>query len=616
MRYYLIFLLCIFSVTANGQNQAISKVEPENWWLGMENQSLQILLYGDNITHLRPKINHLGVTINKTVTVENPNYLFLYLTVGDDTSVGDMVIDFYNQDKKVQSINYPLLARTENSSNREGFNSSDVMYLITPDRFANGAPENDNMNNMLEQANRADKSGRHGGDIAGIHQQLDYIDEMGFTSIWLNPVLENNMAKYSYHGYAATDLYKVDSRFGSNEEYKAFITAAGKRDIKVIMDMILNHVGTEHWFVKDAPTADWVNFAGEYSRTSHRRNTIQDLYASEYDKKQFSDGWFVATMPDLNQRNALLADYLIQNSIWWIEYSGLAGIRMDTYPYPDKDFMNRWTCEIMQEYPDFNIVGEEWVTDPAIVSYWQADKVNHDGYTSCLRSLMDFPIQHALVEGLATEEKTYNSGLIKTYEMLAKDFLYADPTELVTFPDNHDMNRFFTQVDQDIDLFHMGINYILTMRGVPQIYYGTEVLMHNDKVKRDHGEIRADFPGGWSGDQVNAFTGKGLTREQKSAQEQLRTLLNWRKDKTVIHDGKLMQFTAEDGVYVFFRYNDKEKVMIVMNKNQQAYHLDLTRFNEMLDDKSMATEVLTGKKHSLGKALPLIAKTTHIFELN
>jgi len=616
MRLFLSISLLLFSGLTYAQSSHVSKVIPENWWVGMKNSSLQILLYGDNIGQLKANIDYPGVSLEKSVSVENSNFLFLYLNVSKNAEPGNLTIELLDEHLKIQTLNYPLLARELNSSEREGFNTSDVMYLITPDRFANGDPTNDNIEGMLEQANRDDKDGRHGGDLAGIHQHLDYIDEMGFTAIWLNPVLENNMPKYSYHGYAATDLYKVDARFGTNKEYKELITDAKKRGIKVIMDMILNHVGTEHWFVKDKPSKDWINFEGEYNKTSHRRNTVQDIYASEYDKKQFSDGWFVATMPDLNQRNELLADYLIQNTIWWIEYSGLSGIRMDTYPYPDKHFMSRWTCEVMNEYPRFNIVGEEWVNDPAIVSYWQQGKTNHDGYTSCLRSLMDFPLQNALVEeGLNGEEKRYGSGLIETYKMLAKDFLYADASELVIFPDNHDMNRFFAQVDENIDLFNMGINYMMTMRGVPQIYYGTEILMANDKAKRSHGEIRADFPGGWPGDKKNAFTGKNLSKQEAATQQRIKFLLNWRKNNDIIHHGKLMQFTPENGVYVYFRYSEKGAVMVVMNKNDTHVALDTNRFQERIKSMNSATDIVTQKSQSLKSSIVLDAKTTHIFEL-
>lgn len=612
----LTFIVIFFmSFLVSAENTMIKKVEPANWWVDMKQQKLQILLYGENIGDLTAEINHKSVSIMNLSRVENSNYLFLYLNISEKTKPGNIEINLKRKNKLIKTLQYPLLPREQGSEQRIGFNSSDVMYLITPDRFVNGSTKNDNIEGMLETANRTHKGGRHGGDIEGVRQSLDYISDLGFTAIWLNPVLENDMKSSSYHGYAATDLYKIDARFGSNEEYKAFIKAANDKGIKVIMDMILNHVGSEHWFVKDSPTKDWINGDKIFTPTSHRRNTIQDLYASEYDKKQFSDGWFVKTMPDLNQRNDLLADYLIQNTIWWIEYSGLTGIRMDTYPYPDKDFMSRWTCEVMQEYPNFNIVGEEWTTDPAIVSYWQTGKVNHDNYQSCLPSLMDFPIQDALVKGLNSEEQHYGNGLIETYEMLTRDFLYAHPEELVIFPDNHDMDRFFTQVNEDIDLFHMGINYMATMRGTPQLYYGTEILMTNTQAKGDHGIIRTDFPGGWPNDKINAFTGEGLTKLQRQAKQKIKHVLNWRKNKKVIHQGKLMQFTPENGVYVYFRYDDTEKVMVVMNKNTKPQKLNLTRFSEMLSNNKSAKDIVTGAVHNLDELLPLSAKTTHIFEL-
>jgi glycosidase len=423
------------------------------------------------------------------------------------------------------------------------------------------------------------------------------------------------MLKDSYHGYAATDFYKIDRRYGTNEEYRAFCEAADKKGIKIIMDMIMNHCGSEHWFVKDPPTSDWLNLQDNYVQTSHRRNTNQDIHASEADKKAFSDGWFVETMPDLNQRNELMATYLIQNTLWWIEYSGVSGIRMDTYPYPDKYFMADWTCAVLEEYPNVNIVGEEWTTNPAIVAYWQKGKVNHDGYTSCLPSVMDFPLQNALTEGLIQEEKRYGSGLIETYKAVTMDFLYADPYDLVIFPDNHDMDRFFTQVAGDYDLFKMGMIFFATMRGVPQFYYGTEILMHNDGHPGDHGIIRTDFPGGWPEHQVNAFTGEGLTDQQKDAQVFTQNLLNWRKSSKAIHQGELIHFAPEDGIYVYFRMADDQKVMVVMNKNDEEKELDMARFHECLLDAKEAKDILGGKLVDITSKISLAGKKAYIFEL-
>jgi len=609
---FIIFILFHSSIAAQ---DLFERVEPANWWAGMEHNHIQILFYGKNISHLKPESESKDLIVERTVRVENPNYLFLYVEISKSASAGSVPLHFYDKGSHVTTIEYPLLERDEGRASIQGFDTSDVMYLITPDRFVNGDPGNDEIDGLAEGVDRSFRGGRHGGDIRGIMNSLDYISDMGFTAIWLNPVLENDMPEYSYHGYAATDFYKVDQRFGSNELYREMVSEAKKKGIKVIMDMIVNHSGSEHWFVKDLPMHDWLNFQDGFVQSSHRRNTVQDLYASEYDQKKFSDGWFVETMPDLNQRNELLGDYLIQNAIWWIEYSGISGIRMDTYPYPDKDYMSRWTCAVMSEYPDFNIVGEEWTPNPAIVSYWQAGKENHDGYSSCLPSLMDFPMQEALAKGLVEDEKQYGSGLIKTYEMLTNDFLYADPEKLVIFPDNHDMDRFYTQVDNDMNLFKMGLAYMATMRGTPQIYYGTEVLMENNEAPGDHGIIRSEFPGGWPDHELNAFTGEGLNSDQKDAQQYIKKILNWRKDKEVIHNGELLHFAPDNGVYTYFRYNESEKVMVILNKNRASVQHDTGKYNEILEGIESGYEVISGETIDLNRIVTLEPSRAYILEL-
>lgn len=612
--YLLVSILLSGFVFCANAKYKIERLEPSFWWAGMKNPELMLMVYGDDISDLSPEINYKGVSIQQTIKVENHNYLFINLKLAADIKPGRFEINFTKKGKIQTSFTYELLLREKNSDLREGFNTSDVMYLITPDRFANGNPDNDNMSALLEKADRQKPGGRHGGDIKGISDNLEYITGMGFTAIWVNPVLENNQPEYSYHGYSTTDFYKVDERFGSNEEYRALGKKAKDMGVKLIMDMILNHCGSEHWWIKDLPTSDWINFGGEYVRTSHRRETIQDPYVSGYDYKHFADGWFVETMPDLNQRNPLMAKYLIQNTIWWIEYSHLAGIRMDTYPYPDKDFMTDWTCSVMDEYPNFNIVGEEWTTDPALVAHWQRGKINPNGYTSCLPSLMDFPIQDALIKALVEKEHYYASGLVKLYRKLANDFLYADPYNLVVFPDNHDMSRFFTQMNENMALYKMGLAYIATIRGIPQIYYGTEILAKNHGTE-DHGVIRSDFPGGWQGDKINAFTGDGLTPKQKEAMDYIKKLLNWRKDKTVIHSGKLMHFSPENSFYVFFRYNDSEKVMVVLNKNETAKDLSLPQFAEMLEGVKTGKDVISGKDYKFDNKITVPEKSALILEL-
>ena len=592
--------------------QEIERIEPPNWWVGMNNPSLQILLYGDDIGALTPVISHANVQLKKVQSVENPNYLFLDLLLADDMAATTVNIDLFKGNKIVKRIEYAFLDR-EAGLTANGFDSSDVMYLITPDRFANGDTSNDEILGMREGLDRSFDSGRHGGDIKGILDNIDYIKELGFTAIWLNPILENDMDTYSYHGYAATDFYKVDARYGTNEEYKKLCQIAQSKGVKIIMDMILNHSGSEHWFVKDPPTSKWINNNNTFKPTSHKRTTHQDPYASEYDKKAFVDGWFVDTMPDLNQREALMATYLIQNTLWWIEYAGINGIRMDTYPYPDKNFMSDWTAAVMDQYPNFNIVGEEWSLNPVVVSFWQRGKVNSNGYVSSLPSVMDFPIQDTFNRSLVAPEN-WNSGWINVYEMLGNDHLYPDPSSLVIFPDNHDMDRFFTQINYDFDLFKMGMVYFSTLRGIPQFYYGTEILMKNEK--EGHGQIRSDFPGGWKGDMINGFTGKGLTTQEQEAKALTTKLLNWRKEKAVIHTGKLMQFAPEDGVYSFFRYNEKETVMIIFNKNDKETAVSLDKYNEIIGDKRNAFDVLNDRRFSLESTLRIPPKTALILEIN
>ncbi|MEX0298155.1 MAG: glycoside hydrolase family 13 protein [Kordiimonas sp.] len=592
---------------------AIERIEPPFWWAGFEERNLQILVYGDRISDYMPEISAEGISLKQINRVKSPNYLFLDVTLDASVKAGSFDITFNKDGADSLTHSYELRAREAGSAERKGFDTSDAIYLITPDRFANGNPDNDNADGMGDALDRSNKDGRHGGDVAGITQHLDYIEDMGFTAFWLNPVLENAQPSGSYHGYATTDFYKVDPRFGSNEAFRDMVKKARAKNIDVIMDMIVNHSGSEHWWLKDLPTDDWINYSGEYVNTSHRRTTIQDPYSAEFDRKKFSDGWFVETMPDLNQRNKLMADYLIQNAIWWIEYSGIAGIRMDTYPYPDKHFMTDWTRRVMREYPNFNIVGEEWSVDPLIVSYWQRGKANRDGYVSSLPSMMDFPMQDTLVKAL-TEEESWGGGLMSLYKLMASDVLYPEPDNLVIFPDNHDMSRIFTQLGEDKNLYKMAIAHTLTMRGIPQIYYGTEILMKNPGTT-DHGIIRTDFPGGWAGDQINAFTGAGLSAEALEAQGYVQKLLRWRKDKQVIHTGKLMHYVPENGVYVYFRYNDTDKVMVALNKNAAETELPLARFSEMLAGVSQGEDVASGQTFDFVNSITLPARSALILNL-
>ncbi len=598
----------------------VDRVEPPFWWHGFKHNELQILIYGDGIGQFDVTIDYPGVTINRVERVDSENYLFAYIDIDDASRPGSFDIVLRHGDISV-THEYELREKNPDPLHVKGFSPSDTIYLITPDRFANGDLSNDTLNEFADEKNRADDYGRHGGDLAGISQHLDYIQDMGFTAIWLNPILENAMPKASYHGYAITDFYTVDPRYGGNSQYLALTQKARAQGIGVVMDMVANHIGIEHWWMKDMPSADWINISAAYEDpdfylgSTHARTSNQDPYASEIDKAEFADGWFDYSMPDLNQRNPLLADYLIQNAIWWTEYVGLAGIRMDTYPYSDKHFISEWTRRIMQEYPDFNITGEEWTANPAIVSYWQRGKNNHDGYVSYLPSVLDFPLQIAFAESLLIEPKSWGSVWTPAYEMLGNDFLYPDPGNLVIFPDNHDMSRIFTQVGEDYDLFQMAIVYYLTMRGIPSIYYGTEVLMSHTGTD-SHGAIREEFPGGWADSEKNAFTGRGLSSVESAAQTFMRKLLNWRKAKAVIHSGKLMQYAPMGNVYAYFRYDEISSVMVIMNRGDSAETLEFDHFAERIGESKQATDVLSGRDYRLEGSISLEPRSVLLLEFD
>jgi len=603
----MLMMLCTLKSPAQ---KAIERVEPPFWWTGMKHDKLQLMIYGEQIAQYTPEIDYPGVTLDNYTLTANRNYLFVNLTITNQAKPGRFNIEFRRDGKIAHTHNYELKARKQGSASREGFNSSDVIYLVTPDRFANGNPDNDEVPGMKEGRNRKHPGGRHGGDIQGLQQHLDYIADMGFTALWLNPLLENNMAQYSYHGYSTTDYYRIDPRYGSNQSYKAMVQQAREKGIKVIMDQIVNHIGAAHWWMKDLPAPDWVHYPDSLVITNHERTTHQDPHASEYDKQQMVNGWFVESMPDLNQNNPLLAEYLIQNSIWWIEYAGLQGIRQDTYPYPDAGFLSRWSCRIMKEYPDFNIVGEEWSYNPAIVAYWQRGKSSPDGYKSCLPSVMDFPLHRGLIKALNAKM----GGWEHLYRALSNDFQYANPQNLVIIPDNHDMSRFYTQINEDDAMYRTGLAFLLTTRGIPQIYYGTEILMANPNSDK-HGVIRSDFPGGWPDDEVNAFTGKRLPGKKQRAQQYMKTLLNMRQENPVLHTGKLTHFIPFDGFYVYFRYNRESKIMVVLNKNNERKKLPLQRFEEMLHDVKTGRDLMTGEHMELQQFLMVPPKSPLILEL-
>jgi neopullulanase len=612
----LLTTLCLgllFSGAAAARDFAIDHLEPAHWWVGMKHNRLELMVHGEDVASLAPRLAYPGVSIAGVAKVENPNYLFVTLTIAADARPGAFELEFLDGTRIAVRHPYRLEAREPGSTQRRGFDSSDAIYLITPDRFANGDPGNDNVAGMVDQANRADANGRHGGDILGMRRQLDYIAGMGFTQVWSTPLLENNQPQTSYHGYAITDLYRTDPRFGSNEDYRALGQEARARGIGLIMDVVLNHVGSSHWWMADPPTPDWFNRNDRYVETNHRRTTVQDPHAAPEDRALFVEGWFVKAMPDLNQRNPHLATYLIQNTLWWIEYADLSGIREDTFGYADTAFLSAWARAVLDEYPHFAMVGEEWSANPAIVAHWQRGKVNPDGHVPHMPSMMDFPLHIALRTALLQPEG-WDGGWVGLYETLANDFVYPDPGRLVVFAENHDTPRALAHLNGDIDLFKMAMAYTATVRGTPQFYYGSEVLVQGPRERND-GELRADMPGGWAGDASNAFTGQGLSAAQREAQHYLRTLFNWRKRAAVMHHGKLQHFAPADGVYVYFRYDGKDTVMVALNKNPATTALALDRFGDFIRAGSRGRDALSGKAVTLGASLSLPGKSATILEI-
>jgi glycosidase/predicted alpha/beta superfamily hydrolase len=600
------FALGLLPPAASAASHRIERVEPASWWAGMKNGRLQLLVHGEDVGALEPAVDDPRVTVYRVTRTTSPNYLFIDLVIASDAAPGRFDIAFRLGDRVVQRHGYELRAREPGSAERKGFGPADAIYLAMPDRFANGDAANDSVAGYRERADRGDPDGRHGGDLEGLRARLDYVAGMGFTQLWLNPVQQNDQPRGSYHGYAITDFYRVDDRLGDNALYARLVSEARGRGLGVIMDVILNHCGSEHWWMQDLPDPDWVNRGGAYAGTTHRRESLWDPHAARADQDAFTDGWFVPAMPDLNQRHPLLATYLIQNTIWWIEHAGLSGLRVDTLPYAHRDFLAHWRARVLEEYPGLTIVGEEWSVDPAIVSRWQQSPP--------AVSLMDFPLQRALVQGL-TEPEGRETGLLRLYQALADDFLYTDPGRLVIFPDNHDMSRIHTQLGARPELYRMALAFLATTRGIPQFTYGSEILMANPGTEA-HGVIRQDFPGGWPGDAADAFTGRGLAPGQREAQDFTRRLLAWRKGASAVHGGALTQYAPEDGVYVYFRRDATQTVMVALNKADAGRRLDPARFAESIRGHTTGRDVLTGRSLALATGIPLPPRSATILELS
>ena len=608
----ILFLLFFFgSFSSHGQ---IERVEPPFWWSDMQLDELQLMFYGNDLGTYKVSAPE-GLTIENIRKTENPNYVFVTIKT-EDVEPGTYNFTFSKKGEKDLVQQYDFKEREPGSEMRKGFDSSDVIYLIMPDRFANANPENDSHPEMQEKANREHPGGRHGGDIEGIIENLDYIKDLGATAIWNTPLLEDDDAQYSYHTYGQSDVYNVDPRFGTNEDYRRLADELHERDMKLIMDYVTNHWGAQHWMIKDLPTYDWIHQFPGYKNTNYRMTTVMDPHAAENDRDLNEDGWFVPSMPDLNQDNPLVLNYLIQNAIWWIEYADLDGFRVDTYSYNDKEKIAEWTKAIMNEYPNFNIVGEVWMHDQAQISYWQKDSPVGEiqSYNSGLPSVMDFTLHDAIGVAFNENEQGWDRGVTRIYENFVNDFLYADPDNLLVFAGNHDTNRMNEGFGGDLQKYKLALALISTTRGIPQLYYGDEIGMRGNKAEGD-GDIRRDFPGGWENDPQSAFTEEGRTAQQDAYHDFTQKLLNYRKNAEVLHTGELLQYIPENNVYVYFRHNPEARVMVILNNNPEAQELDLIRYKEGISGATTAKNVLTGENFSLGKKLTVPGKSPLVLEL-
>lgn len=593
----------------------ITRIEPENWFAGMKNPQVQLMVYGHNIREAQVSTDYPGAKIDSLVRLDSPNYLLIYLNL-NGAQPGNMPLTFTQGGSK-KRVMYAIKPRTMQGEDRKGFTNADVLYMLMPDRFANGNPKNDVVKGMRDElCNRNEPSLRHGGDIEGIRQHLDYFKELGVTALWFTPLLENDRpadeGKYStYHGYATTNYYRVDPRFGTNDDYKALVSEAHQKGLKVVMDMIFNHCGDYHPWNLDAPSKDWFNNPNYGLQTSYKLTPVLDPYASKVDMRETVDGWFVKSMPDLNQRNPHLMRYLIQNSEWWIETVGIDGIRMDTYPYADRDAMALWMKTLNDEYPNFNTVGETWVTEPAYTAAWQKDS-KLSKTNSNLKTVMDFAFFDRLSMAKHEETDDWWKGLNRIYNVLCYDYLYTNPSSVMAFIENHDTDRFLGN-GKDSTALKQAYALLLTMNRIPQLYYGTEVLMNGTKEVTD-GNVRKDFPGGFPGDTHNCFTREGRTRAENAMFDWTSRLLHWRQGNEAISQGKQTQFIPWHGVYVLARQYNGKNVMTILNGKKQAAKMEVGRYAEIIGTHTTARNVITGQAVDLSKDIELTPRETLIIE--
>ncbi|MET1057256.1 MAG: glycoside hydrolase family 13 protein [Pedobacter sp.] len=612
-------LYVIFLVLLSANTWAQSKpdhVDPLFWFTGMNNPKLQLLIHGKNIAGYTAKLDYPGVKLVELHKVENPNYLFLDLEISADAKAGKFPISFLENGKKKFDYSYELKNRDASPSRIQGVTNKDLIYLLMPDRFANGDPSNDKVKGLKEQTlNRDSMYYRHGGDIQGVMNHLDYFKDLGITTLWMTPEVENDMPKASYHGYAVTDHYKIDPRYGTNALFKAYVDKAHANGLKIIKDIVHNHIGTGHWIFKDMPMKDWVNQWPVYTQSSYRDEPVMDPHAAEADRKKMLDGWFVPTMPDLNERNPYVQNYLTQNHIWWIEYAGIDGLRLDTYPYNEPAYMADWATKLKAEFPNLSIFGETLVNSVASQAYFTQGNTVNRGFDTQLPGVTDNMMKNTIYEAL-NGKSGWTDGIFRLYTVVSQDFLYQDANRNAIFLDNHDMSRFYSMINEDFNKYKSGIALLMTMRGVPQLYYGTEILMKN--FSDPDGLVRSDFPGGWAADKMNKFTAGGRTPKENEAFNYVSKLAHYRKESAALQSGKLIQYVPEDGMYVYFRITPEgsKTVMVILNAEDKVKTLKTERFAAQMKNTAAITNVISGEKFNSTKEITVPAKTTLVLELN
>ena len=591
---------------------ALERVEPAFWWVGMQNPKLQLIVHGNNIAARTVELHYQGVRLVRVHKVENPNYLFLDLEISQEARPGKFELMFLEKNKKKLSFTYEFKVRNHSSQRAQGVTSKDLIYLLMPDRFSNGDSTNDTQKGMLETGVHRDSMySRHGGDIQGIMNHLDYLKELGITTIWLTPEIENDEPHASYHGYAVTDNYKTDPRFGTNELYRTFVEKCHGLGLKVIKDLVHNHAGTEHWIIRDLPMKSWVHQWPQYTQSNFRDAAVMDIHGSAIDRKIMLDGWFDHRMADLNENNEFVQNYLTQSHIWWIEYAGVDGFRLDTYPYNDAAYMADWAHKVKAEFPSFSIYGETLVWSVANQAFFTQGNTVNRGFDTALPGITDGQMKDAITEALNGKDG-WTDGVHRLYSVVAQDFMYQDASRNVVFLDNHDMSRFYSAVGEDFKKYKAGMTLLLTMRGIPQLYYGDEILMKN--YANPDGLVRADFSGGWPSDKLNKFKSGGRSSQENEAFNYVSTLANYRRNSSALQTGKLMQYIPEQGIYVYFRYDRKSIVMIAYNSNESDKNLKVDRFTERTGHFTKGTEIQSGQQIELNN-LVIPAKTALVIEL-